>query len=98
MVAGQGLLVPDTRYLGVYYDDPAATPKLSLRSEACLTVPMDWATRSALELLEIRGGRYSVVLHIGPYAQLGRAYSWLLPLRGCESPSQAFRRATCPRQ
>jgi AraC family transcriptional regulator len=91
MVAGQGLLVPDTRYLGVYYDDPAATPKRSLRSEACLTVSIDWEPRGALELLEIRGGRSSVVLHIGPYAQLGRAYTWLYG----EWLSGSGRRAVC---
>jgi AraC family transcriptional regulator len=77
MAAGQGLLGVGTRYFGIYYDDPAATPTRSLRAEACLTVPSHWEPKGELKLLEIRGGRYSVVLHVGPFAELGRAYSWL---------------------
>jgi AraC family transcriptional regulator len=75
--AGEALLGSGTRYFGIYYNDPAATPKSSLRAEACLTVPSDWEPKGELKLLEIRGGRYSVVLHVGPYAELGRAYTWL---------------------
>lgn len=77
IAAGQGLLGPSTRFLGIYYDDPASTPTHSLRSEACLTVPADWKPNGELELREIRGGPYSVLLHVGPYAELNRAYSWL---------------------
>ncbi|MGH7526302.1 MAG: AraC family transcriptional regulator [Gemmatimonadales bacterium] len=77
MAAGQGLLGPSTRSFGIYYDDPASTPKGSLRSEACTTVPPGWTPSGELELREIRGGRYSVALHVGPYAELGRAYTWL---------------------
>jgi AraC family transcriptional regulator len=77
MAAGQGLLGVGTRYFGIYYDDPVTTPKRSLRAEACLAVPSDWEPKGELKLLEIRGGRYSVVLHVGPFAELGRAYTWL---------------------
>jgi AraC family transcriptional regulator len=77
MAVGQGLLGSGTRYFGIYYDDPAVTPMASLRSDACLTVPSDWEPSGELKRLEIRGGRYAVVLHLGPYAELGRAYTWL---------------------
>lgn len=77
MAAGQGLLGPSTRFFGIYHDDPDATPERSLRSEACLTVPADWMPSGELELRDIRGGRYAVVLHVGPYAELGRGYAWL---------------------
>ena len=39
MAGGQGLLGPWTRSFGVYYDDPASTPREALRADACLTLP-----------------------------------------------------------
>ena len=77
MFAAQGLVGPDTRTFGIYYDDPSATPVEALRSEACITVPDGWVPAGELQRREIRGGRYAVVLHVGPYAELGRAYDWL---------------------
>jgi AraC family transcriptional regulator len=41
-------------------------------------VPSDWSATSELETREIRGGRDAVALHVGPYAELTRAYMWLL--------------------
>lgn len=89
MAAGQGLLGPGTRSFGIYYDDPTATPETALRSEACITVSPDWSPAGELQLREIRGGRYAVALHMGPYAELDRAYTWLfgtwLPASGEEA-------------
>lgn len=76
--AAQGLMGPHTRMLGIFYDDPAATPVDALRSDACISVPSDWTATGELQKLEIRGGRYAVALHVGPYAELSRAYMWLL--------------------
>jgi AraC family transcriptional regulator len=77
MAGALGLLGPGARSFGIYYDDPSATPVEALRSEACVTVPDDWVPSGDLQRREIRGGRYAVVLHVGPYAELGRAYTWL---------------------
>lgn len=77
IAAGQGLFGPATRSFGIYYDDPSATPPDALRSDACLTVPDGWTANGELQLREIRGGRYAVVLHVGPYAELERPYKWL---------------------
>ena len=77
LAAGEGLLGPAVRSFGVYYDDPAATPASALRADACLAVPDGWTPRGELQLREIRGGRYAVVLHVGPYAELDRPYRWL---------------------
>jgi AraC family transcriptional regulator len=77
-VAGAlGVLGPGARSFGIYYDDPSATPVEALRSEACVSVPDNWAPSDDLQRREIRGGRYAVVLHVGPYAELGRVYTWL---------------------
>jgi AraC family transcriptional regulator len=77
IAAGQGLFGPATRSFGIYYDDPSATPSDALRSDACLTVPDGWTPNGELQLREVRGGRYAVVLHVGPYAELERPYKWL---------------------
>jgi len=72
-----GLLVPGARSFGIYYDDPTATPVSALRAHACLSVSDDWTPGGELERCDIQGGRYAVVLHVGPYAELSRAYTWL---------------------
>ena len=77
MAAGQGLLGPNVRTFGIYYDDPAATPVSALRADACLAIPDDRAPSGDLQIREIRGGRYAVVRHVGPYAELDRPYKWL---------------------
>ena len=77
MASALGLLGPDSRSFGIYYDDAAATPVEELRSEACISAPEDWLPSGELQRRQIRGGRYAVVLHVGPYAELSRAYTWL---------------------
>src|SRR5262245_4450318 len=92
LAGGQGLCSPGTRSFGIYYDDPSAVAREALRSDACMSVPADWTASGELELREIRGGRYAVILHVGPYAELERAYRWLygtwLPQSG-EEPADA---------
>ena len=88
-VAGAaGLLRPDVRTFGIYYDDPAAKPTSELRSEACLEVSPNWTAQGELRRLEIAAGRYATIEHVGPYAELPQAYAWLygtwLPSSGVE--------------
>jgi len=77
LAAGQGLLGPEVRTFGVYYDDPAASPPNALRADACLALPEDRVPAGELQVKVIRGGRYAVVHHVGPYAELERPYKWL---------------------
>lgn len=88
MADGTSLGGPSTRTLAIYYDDPTATAREALRSAACLSVPEGWVPNGLLELREIRGGRYAVTEHVGPYADLPKAYQWLygtwLPQNGEE--------------
>lgn len=89
MAAGQGLFGPWTRSFGIYYDDPSSTPREALRADACVTVPDGMTPSGELQLREIRGGRYAVTLHVGPYAELHIPYTWLygtwLPQSGEEA-------------
>jgi AraC family transcriptional regulator len=77
MAGGQGLLGPWTRSFGIYYDDPASTPREALRADACVTLPDGRMPGGELHVREIRGGRYAVTLHVGPYAELHFPYTWL---------------------
>lgn len=77
LAAARGWVGPTTRYFGVYYQDPAGTAEADLRSDACLTAPPRFAGDGDLRALTIAGGRHAVLLHVGPYAELHRAYTWL---------------------
>jgi AraC family transcriptional regulator len=89
IAGGQGLLGPWTRSFGIYYDDPASTPREALRADACLTLPEGKIPEDGLAVREIRAGRYAVTLHVGPYAELHFPYTWLygtwLPKSGEEA-------------
>jgi AraC family transcriptional regulator len=88
---GRGWVTEPSRYFGLYYCDPAATPAAALRSDACVSAPPGpTADDDDLRRVTIEGGRYAVLLHVGPYAELHRAYTWLyrewLPASG-EDPA-----------
>ena len=89
IAGGQGLVGPWTRSLGVYYDDPASTAREALRADACLTLSDGKLPSGELQVRELRGGRYAVTLHVGPYAELHFPYTWLygtwLPKSGEET-------------
>jgi AraC family transcriptional regulator len=61
--------------VGVYHDDPDATPIEELRSEAGVTVPDGMPMPQGLEERHIAGGRYAVCTHIGSYDVLGDVWT-----------------------
>jgi AraC family transcriptional regulator len=77
LATARGWVGAATRYFGVYYHDPAGTAPADLRSDACLTAPPGFAGEGDLRPLTLAGGRHAVLLHVGPYAELHRAYTWL---------------------
>ena len=77
LATARGWVDGATRYFGVYYHDPAGTAAEDLRSDACLTAPPGFAGEGDLRPLTLAGGRHAVLLHVGPYAELHRAYTWL---------------------
>ncbi|MET3601870.1 AraC family transcriptional regulator [Martelella mangrovi] len=88
LMAAGGAFGPETEMIGVYYDDPGITEEAALNSFAALTLPDDADVPAGLESRKLEGGRYSVLTHTGPYAELHKAYNWFygswLPAAGLE--------------
>lgn len=74
---GKDLFGPDTKMVGVYFDDPQQTPAADLRSAACFTAPDGFEPDDAVEAVRIAAGPCAVARHVGPYAELHRAYDHL---------------------
>ncbi len=72
-----GLMTPDARSFGVYYDDPVSVPAQDLRADACISVGPDFKGDGDLRVLDLAGGRHAVLRFQGPYAELERPYNWL---------------------
>jgi len=61
--------------IGIYYDDPEATPADELRSDAGTIVPDDFVTDDPrVHIVDVAGGTYAVGLHAGPYDGLPNAW------------------------
>ncbi|WP_069915700.1 AraC family transcriptional regulator [Caballeronia insecticola] len=90
-LATRGLVDPRARSLGIYFDDPAAVAEDELRSMACceLFEPDAVKFEAPVSRVEVAGGEFAVLTHVGPYAQLCFAYQWLygewLPKSGRET-------------
>ena len=82
-----GLLGPDVRMLGLYFDDPSAVAEEQLRSQAGAIVqaPLPAGT----PFTTTRAGAYAVLRHRGPYPDMRGTYRWLfgtwLPQSGREA-------------
>jgi AraC family transcriptional regulator len=90
--AARGLIGAQTRFLGLYHDDPMTVPEAELRSDACLTVPPGVETGDGVRIQELPATRLAVLVLKGPYAELEPIYSWLyrdwLPASGEEPADQ----------
>ncbi len=70
--------VDKTGYLiGVFLDDPAATPTADLRSLAGVDVAADFPIAAPLSAQTLPGGAQAVLTYTGPYAGLPAAYDQL---------------------
>ncbi len=73
--------------IGLYYDDPSATPPDELRSDAGAFIADDFlATDPRVHIIDVVGGTYAVFTHVGPYDGISNAwmemYSRWLPTSG----------------
>ncbi len=81
-----GALTPESRWMGMYYDDPSVTPAAELRYEAAMTLPQLLENPDARPILpasevvikELPGGRFARYVHVGPYDALEATYDALM--------------------
>ncbi len=78
-LSSRGLLSNEMRMIGIYYDDPTAVPEGELRSKAGVRLPraVDVSGDALVSVTSIAGGKYAVLRHKGPYADMASAYQWL---------------------
>jgi len=70
----RGLLGPGMMLIGMVHDDPDVTPGDKIRYDAAVTVNRPVQPEGEFGVMELAGGRYAVVLHHGPYEELGKTY------------------------
>lgn len=69
-----GLLHENALSLGITYDDPLITREGHIRYEACLNLQAPRKPDGEVGVKEIKGGRYAVFRHTGPYQNLWATY------------------------
>jgi AraC family transcriptional regulator len=89
LAAPLGLVNPSTASLGIYHDDPEATPVDKLRSHACFVIDrVPERLPEGCEVLSLDAGEFAIGVHRGSYRTLGQSYGWLfgqwLPSSGRE--------------
>ncbi|MGC5701668.1 AraC family transcriptional regulator [Pseudomonas sp. NFXW11] len=77
LAASRGLMGPDSRGFGVYFNDPEQVPLEQLRSLAGVVVAADAELGDELQRFAIPAGRHAVLTHVGPYNEMGKAYAWM---------------------
>ena len=77
IVSATGLSNRDTMLIGVYHDDPSATPEGKLRSDAGITISAKTKIPAGLTELVIPAGRYAHTTYVGPYAGLPKVWGHL---------------------
>jgi AraC family transcriptional regulator len=70
-----GLAKPGAQMIAIYHDDPAATPKDQLRSDAAISIAPGEKLPDGLTEQRVPAGRYACAIHAGPYEQLGDTWA-----------------------
>ena len=66
------------KILGICHDDPEVTPPDKVRYDACIEVNEAFHPEGDVGVQEVRGGKYAITTHKGPYENIGATYSALL--------------------
>jgi AraC family transcriptional regulator len=56
----KGLLLPETKGLALYHDDPETTDEDKLKLDVCITVPEDTPVDGEIGKAAIRAGKYAI--------------------------------------
>ncbi|NLF10008.1 MAG: GyrI-like domain-containing protein [Pirellulaceae bacterium] len=67
---------PEQLMIGVCHDDPDVVPPEKIRYDAGVTVSDDFQPPEGVEVQELQGGDYGVIVHYGSYDGLLADYKW----------------------
>ncbi|MDO3380984.1 AraC family transcriptional regulator [Gilvimarinus algae] len=91
LASSHSLLGPDTRSIGIYYDDPGSEDKSQLRALAGISTTGD-DLPTGFTCAAVGGGECAVLTFTGPYSDLEQVYEWLygswLPHSGREARNE----------
>jgi AraC family transcriptional regulator len=68
----------ETVSIGVSYDDPETTPPEKIRYDACITVGSNVESEGEIKVMEIGGGEYAKITHIGNYGDIKGTFRHLI--------------------
>ncbi|MEO6379566.1 MAG: helix-turn-helix domain-containing protein, partial [Caulobacteraceae bacterium] len=60
--------------LGFFPDDPVMTPKAQQRADICIPIAQPVTGTERIRCIDLAGGLYGVIEHIGPLSTVGQAY------------------------
>lgn len=75
LVGRAGLIGQGSMMIAIYHDDPETTPASELRSDAGVSVADDARLPDGLGEQRLGAGLYARTTHVGPYTELGDAWS-----------------------
>jgi AraC family transcriptional regulator len=73
----RGLIGPETKVLGIPYDNPEITPAGKCRYDACISVPEGVEAEGEIGVLELKGGKYAVCRFEGNEREIAWTYNAL---------------------
>lgn len=76
-LGARGLFAKAGKMIGVYYDDPTATPAVELNSHAGVEYADPTLLAAPFEIVHLPGGTHAVLRYQGPYSGLPAAYDQL---------------------
>ena len=68
------VLGPNTKYLGICYDNPDTVDPNNIRYDACVTIPEEQEFGEGIVTQTVEGGKYAVYTYQGSYEELQEAY------------------------
>jgi AraC family transcriptional regulator len=71
------LFSADTRWIGIFLDDPCFVAEEKLRSKACISIPPGTGQSTPFMREEISSGKYAVLSYKGSYSDMKAVYQWL---------------------
>jgi len=83
-----------TAFIGISHDDPKVTEADKLRYDACVVVDKDVQPEGEVGVKIIKGGKYAIFMHNGPYENFKHSYDQIFG-RWLPASSEELRDAPC---